>query len=75
MAIEFEKNYKTISVKISDGSVVKGKINLINYPRVSDMLKNSTEKFITVVSDEENPETKKVYIINKEFIVWAEVEG
>lgn len=39
------------------------------------MLKNSTEKFITVVSDEENPETKKVYIINKEFIVWAEVEG
>lgn len=75
MAIEFEKNYKTISVKISDGSVVKGKINLTNYPRVSDMLKNSTEKFITVVSDEENPETKKVYIINKEFIVWAEVEG
>jgi|DewCreStandDraft_4_1066084.scaffolds.fasta_scaffold06991_12 hypothetical protein len=75
MAIEFEKNYKTISVKISDGSVVKGKINLTNYPRVSDMLKNSTEKFITVVSDQENPETKKVYIINKEFMVWAEVEG
>ncbi len=75
MAIEFEKNYKTISVKISDGSVVKGKLNLTNYPRVSDMLKNSTEKFITVVSDEQNPETKKVYIINKEFMVWAEVEG
>jgi hypothetical protein len=75
MAVEFEMNYKVICVKISDGSMVKGKINLTNYPRVSDMLKNSNEKFITVVADEQNQDAKKIYVINKEFMIWAEVEG
>ena len=75
MAVEFEKNYKGICVKISDGSMVKGKINLTNYPRISDMLKNSNEKFITVVSDDQSQDVKKVYIINKEFMIWAEVDG
>jgi len=74
MAVEFEKNYKAICVKISDGSMVKGKINLTNYPRISDMLKNSNEKFITVVAGEQNPDPKKIYIINKEFMIWAEID-
>jgi hypothetical protein len=75
MAVEFEKNYKGICVKISDGSMVKGKINLTNYPRISDMLKNSNDKFITVVADERSQDANKVYIINKEFMIWAEVDG
>ena len=75
MAVEFEKNYKGICVKISDGSMVKGKINLTNYQRISDMLKNSNEKFITVVADEKSQDANKVYIINKEFMIWAEVDA
>jgi hypothetical protein len=75
MVVEFEKNYKGICVKVSDGSMIKGKINLTNYPRISDMLKNSTDKFITVVADEHSQDAQKVYIINKEFMIWAEVEG
>ena len=75
MSVEFEKNYKGICVKISDGSIVKGKINLTNYPRISDMLKNSNEKFITVVADDQSQDAKKIYIINKEFMIWAEVDG
>jgi hypothetical protein len=75
MAVEFEKNYKGIFVKISDGSMVKCKINLTNYQRISDMLKNSNEKFITVVADEKSQDANKVYIINKEFMIWAEVDG
>jgi hypothetical protein len=75
MVVEFEKNYKGICVKVSDGSMIKGKINLTNYSRISDMLKNSTDKFITVVADEHSQDAQKVYIINKEFIIWAEVEG
>ena len=75
MVVEFEKNYKGICVKVSDGSMIKGKINLTNYTRISDMLKNSTDKFITVVADEHSQDAQKVYIINKEFMIWAEVEG
>ena len=75
MVVEFEKNYKGICVKVSDGSMIRGKINLTNYPRISDMLKNSTDKFITVVADEHSQDAQKVYIINKEFMIWAEVEG
>jgi hypothetical protein len=39
------------------------------------MLKNSNEKFITVVAEEQSHDAQKVYIINKEFMIWAEVEG
>ena len=75
MVVEFEKNFKMISVKVSDGSTVKGKINLTNYQTISDMLKNSTDRFITVVGDEQGQNAGKVYIINKEFIIWAELDS
>jgi hypothetical protein len=55
--------------------MVKGRINLTNYTRISDMLKNSNEKFITVVADEQSHDAQKVYNINKEFMIWAEVEA
>jgi hypothetical protein len=36
--------------------------------------KNSNEKFITVVADDQSQDAKKVYIINKEFMIWAEID-
>lgn len=72
--IKYEINYRNITVKASDSSMVKGKVNICTYARLSDMLKHSPEKFVTIISENEDG-SKWVTIINKEHIVWAEVEG
>ncbi len=72
---KYEIHYRNITVKTSDGSTVSGKINITSFPRLSDMLKHTTDKFITVSSDKlEGDSPTRVTIINKEYIVWAETE-
>ncbi len=71
----FAINFKNVSVKISDGSMIKGKINIgDNYHRLSDMFKHSEDPFITVVSEETGDGPKRIFFINKTFIVWAGTE-
>lgn len=70
--IDYVKNYKSITVKMSDGSEVKGKINIMSFARLSDLMKHSTDKFVTVLIEEEG--TQKVMIVNKDYIVWAQTE-
>ncbi len=60
--------------QIRRGTSIKGKINLTNYPRVSDMIKHGTDLFITIISDDQADTAKKVYVIHNKYIVWAELE-
>jgi hypothetical protein len=71
--IEYVKNYKNITVKMSDGSMVKGKINILSFARLSDLLKHSTDKFVTVLTEEADG-AQRVMIINKDYVVWAQTE-
>lgn len=71
--IDYVKNYKNIVVKMSDGSMVKGKINIMSFARLSDLMKHSTDKFVTVLSEEVDG-AQRVVIINKDYIVWAQTE-
>jgi hypothetical protein len=71
--IDYVKNYKNIAVKMSDGSEVKGKINIMSFARLSDLMKHSTDKFVTVLSEEADG-AQRVMIINKDYIVWAQTE-
>ncbi len=71
--IDYVKNYKSITVKMSDSSELKGKINIMSFPRLSDLLKHSTDKFVTVLTGEAG-EAQKVTIVNKDYIVWAQTD-
>jgi hypothetical protein len=71
----FPTNFKNVSVKISDGSMIKGKMNIgENYHRLSDLFRHSDEPFIIVVSEEPSDGSKKVFFINKTYIIWAGAE-
>ncbi len=71
----FVSNFRNVSVKISDGSMIKGKINIgDNFHRLSDLFKHSNDPFITVVAEETGEDPKRVFFINKTFIVWAGTE-
>lgn len=65
------KNYKKVTVKMTDGSILKGKINIKEFPRLSMLFKTSPDNFIIIVSEEE-PE--KAFIVNKNYILWTESE-
>jgi hypothetical protein len=72
---DYVVNYDNISVKLSDGSIIKGKINRgADFKRLSDYLKNSTDKFATIVSEDPTENLKKVFVVNKDCIVWADIE-
>jgi hypothetical protein len=69
---DYAINYKNIAVKVSDGSVITGKINIMNFTRVSEYFKAERDRFITVVSEGIEGVPQKATIINKEHIVLAE---
>jgi len=65
-------NFKNVEIKMSDGSMIKGTVNISETQRrLSDFLRYSQEQFITVVSEESSEESKKVFFVNKQHIVWA----
>ena len=71
----FVTNFKSVVVKVSDGSLVRGKVNIgENYHRLSDLFKRSNDAFIVVVSDESPECPNKVFFINKQYIIWAEAQ-
>lgn len=68
----YEVNFKNIKVKISDGTVVTGKVNITAFNRLSDYLKRSPDNFITIseIKDENDPH--KIVIVNRNHIIWVD---
>lgn len=64
-----------VSVRMVDGSVIKGKINLDGEDRVSDVLSKSESSPYLVIFDAFSANLfKKVFLVNKKHIVWIEPE-
>ena len=68
---QWVRNYKRVTVKMTDGSILKGKINIKDFPRLSMLFKTTPDNFITLVPEEDS---KKGIIINKNYVLWAESE-
>jgi hypothetical protein len=62
-----------VSIKTLDGTVIKGKVNLAHENRVSDLFTKTDAPFIVVFdADFLGSPKKKVLVLNKQHIVWAE---
>jgi len=66
--------YRTITLKTSDGSVIQGKVNLTEKQRVSDLFTQSSSPFIVMVDVLLREGEGKTLVINKDHIVWVEPE-
>ena len=66
--------YRSLTIKTTDGSTIHGKVNLAYNPRVSDLLTECTTPFLIMVEVMSKDSKGKVMFINKEQIVWAEPE-
>jgi len=63
-----------VSVKTHDGSMLRGKINLGDEKRVSDIFVQTDNPFIVLYDVTSQSAESKVMIINKNHIVWVEPE-
>jgi hypothetical protein len=68
-------NKAKISVCLSNGTIVKGTLNIRKYNRLSDYLNSKEVDQFLVISDATLPgQAGKVVIINRNEIVWATPE-
>jgi hypothetical protein len=65
-------NYKKAILKISDGTLIRGKINVGELNRLSDLIRMTDEKFIVLVGTLHDESEEKTFIINKNNIIWIE---
>jgi hypothetical protein len=63
-----------ISLKTVDGSVIRGKINLDDKERVSDVLMRSDSPYLIIFDASTSNVEGKVFIVNKQHIIWIEPE-
>jgi hypothetical protein len=62
-----------VNIKTLEGTVIKGKVNLAYENRVSDLFTKTDDPFIVVFdSMYVGSPKKKVLVLNKQHIVWAE---
>jgi hypothetical protein len=64
-------NYKLITIKMTDGSLITGRINIGVFRRFSDFFKELVDPFL-VISEEEKPQ--RVVMVNKNYVLWAETQ-
>ncbi len=70
---------REISLKLADGSVVKGKINLHNdeltIQRVSELFTQVRDPFLVVFDATFEGKTGRVLVVNKHNVIWASPEN
>jgi len=74
MADTWVKNFRSVVVKLKDGTTITGKLNIGDFPRVSDFFRKSPDQYLVLSDAEHRGMAGKVVIINKHEIMWAEPE-
>ncbi len=72
--VNYETDYRIITIKTIDGATVRGRINVSPNQRVSDLFANQKGPFVVVIDAAYNEMTGKILLINKRHIVWVEPE-
>ena len=67
----YERNYKTIMMRIEDGSTLVGKVNIRHRQRLSDIFRDPQEQFIILINAKRRENPKTVMFVNKNSIMWA----
>ncbi len=68
--VNWPRNFRNVTIKMTDGSIIKGKINIKETGRLSQFFKEAKEDLLTVVPEEDS---KKVFIINKRYIFMGRI--
>jgi hypothetical protein len=67
-------DYRSVTIKTTDGSTINGKVNLTSKQRVSDLFTESSSPFLIMVDSVTRDGSGKILFVNKNHIIWAEPE-
>ena len=70
----YSTEYRSITVRTTDGSTINGKVNISPNQRVSDLFTRHELPFIVMVDVVLKDAVGKTRFINKDHIVWVEPE-
>jgi len=70
----YATDYRSITIKTTDGSTINGKVNLTSQQRVSDFFTEEGSPFLIMVDVVTKNGAGKILFVNKNHIVWAEPE-
>ena len=70
----YATEYRSITVRTTDGSTINGKVNISPDQRVSDLFTRRALPFIVMVDVALKDAVGKTRFINKDHIVWVEPE-
>ncbi len=70
----YQTDYRTITIKTTDGSTLQGKVNISPNQRVSELFTIQKGPFVVLVDATFGDVSGKTLFINKEHIVWVEPE-
>jgi hypothetical protein len=65
-------NFHPVTIKMSDGSVFTGQVNIRNCARLSEFLRSTDDRFIVILVEAEGEKSPRVMMVNKTFVLWAE---
>jgi len=63
---QYDVNYKNLTVKTVDDSMITGKVNIRNFQRLSDMIKHSMEPYLTILSDKGSMKQSRLQRLQKQ---------
>lgn len=66
--------YRNISLHVSNGSTIQGKVNISGKERVSDIFTQDDPPFIVLVDAMVREGHSRILFVNKRHIIWAEPE-
>ena len=67
-------DYRMITIKTSDGSTVRGRVNITPHQRVSELFTIQKGPFVVMIDASYGGVSGKTFFINKQHIVWVEPE-
>ena len=70
----YKTEYRKITIRMTDGNTISGKVNIGIKERVSDLFTKPEKPFIILLNSDHKDDVERVLIINKEHIIWAEPE-
>jgi hypothetical protein len=71
---EFLADYKRVTVKLIDGTILDGRINILPHKRVSDFINSREKAFVIMIESSSLEVTDKIVFINKSKVAWVEPE-
>lgn len=71
---DFKVDYRTITIRTSDGATVQGQVNIAPNQRVSDLFTNDQGSFVVLINAGYSGGSGKTLFINKDHIIWVEPE-